>query len=134
VSEERFMLDTSALLTLIEDEAGADRVEQLITSGRGLVTWVALLEVHYITQQERGAAEADRRYALLRQLPLTVLWEAGEFTLLTAARFKATQRLSLADAIIAAFALRQGATLIHKDPEFEALASEVPQEALPYKN
>jgi predicted nucleic acid-binding protein len=62
------------------------------------------------------------------------LWEAGEFTLLTAARFKATHHLSLADAIIAAFAQRQGAILIHKDPEFEALSSEVPQEALPYKN
>ena len=41
--------------------------------------------------------------------------------------------LSLADAIIAAFAIQQGAILLHKDPEFEALTGQVSLEALPYK-
>lgn len=39
----------------------------------------------------------------------------------------------LADAIIAAFALRGDAVLMHKDPELDALAGLVPMEALPYK-
>ncbi|MHB0981673.1 MAG: PIN domain-containing protein [Thermoleophilia bacterium] len=55
-----------------------------------------------------------------------------ESTLLTVARLKAMHRLSLADAIIAAFALLGDAVLLHKDPEFGALAGLVPMEALPY--
>jgi predicted nucleic acid-binding protein len=133
VDPERYLLDTSALLTLIEDEAGAGQVEQVLTGGQVWLPWLVLLETYYITQQERGQAEADRRYALTKQLPATILWEMDEPTLLTAARLKALHRLSLADAIIAAFAIQQDAILLHKDPEFEALADQVRLEALPYK-
>jgi predicted nucleic acid-binding protein len=87
----------------------------------------------HITLQGRSEAVADRRYALLKQLPTTFLWSIDEPTLLTAARFKARYRLSLADALIAAFAVRHEAILVHKDPEFEALAEVVRQETLPYK-
>jgi predicted nucleic acid-binding protein len=57
----------------------------------------------------------------------------NEPIVLTAARLKAAHWLSFADAIIAAFALREDATLLHKDPQFEALDGEVMLEALPYK-
>jgi predicted nucleic acid-binding protein len=133
VSPDRFLLDTSALLTLIEDEAGADRVEQVLTQYEIRLPWLILLEATYITYQERGQAEAERRYALLKQLPAIILWDMAEPTLLTAARLKADHRLSLADAIIAAFAIQQQAILLHKDPEFEALSGQVLLEALPYK-
>jgi ribonuclease VapC len=53
--------------------------------------------------------------------------------LLTAARFKARHRLSLADALIAALAFQRRAILVHKYPEFEALAELIRQEVLPYK-
>lgn len=133
MSPDRFVLDTSALLTLIEDEAGADRVEQVLSEGQVWLPWLVLLEATYITRQEQGEAEAEYRYAMLKQLPVTVVWEMDEPTLLTAARLKATHRLSLADAIIAATALQQKAILLHKDPEFEALADQVSLEPLPYK-
>jgi predicted nucleic acid-binding protein len=133
VNSERYLLDTSALLTLIEDEAGADRVEQLLHQAEVWLPWLVLLEATYITQQEQGEAEADRRYALMKQLPITILWEVNEPTLLTAARLKAVHRVSLADAIIAAFAIQANAVLLHKDPEFEALAGQVTLEALPYQ-
>ena len=64
---------------------------------------------------------------------MTIGWEVDEPLLLTAARLKATHRVSLADAIIAAYAIRQGATLVHKDPEYESLSSELDLETLPYK-
>jgi predicted nucleic acid-binding protein len=35
--------------------------------------------------------------------------------------------------LVAGFAIAQGALLVHKDPEFEAVAGEVRQEPLPYK-
>ncbi len=133
MNDKAFLLDTSALLTLIEDEDGAARVEQSMREGSVIITWLSLLEVYYITLQERGQAEAERRHALLKSLPVTLLWQIDEPMLLTAARLKASYRLSLADTLIAACAIRQGATLLHKDPEFAALAEQLRMEALPYK-
>ncbi len=95
MNPDRYLLDTSALLTLIEDEAGADRVEQLLTQAEVWLPWLALLEATYITRQERGESEAERRYALIKQLPATLLWEIDEPILLTAARLKADHHLSL---------------------------------------
>jgi len=133
VNDDRFLLDTSAILTLIEDETGAERVEQILAQSQVWLPWPVLLEATNITRQEQGEAEAEHRYALMKQLPVTVLWEMDEPTLLTAARLKANNRLSLADAIIAAFAIQYNAILLHKDPEFEAVADQVLLEALPYK-
>jgi predicted nucleic acid-binding protein len=133
VDRRRYVLDTSALFALIEEEDGADRVEEVVQAEDALLPSMSLLELHYVTRQERGQAEADRRYALLKQLPCEILWNIDEATLLTASRFKAGHRVSLADAMIAAVALRQGAVLLHKDPEYEALSEEVELEALPYK-
>jgi predicted nucleic acid-binding protein len=134
MSNPRYLLDTSALLTLIEDEPGADRVEHLLRTASVCIPWMCVLEVTYITQQERDLTEAERRYALIKSLPVTHLWEQDEALLFTAARLKAQYRLSLADTIIAACALRVSATLVHKDPQFEALDDIVAVEALPYKN
>jgi len=50
-----------------------------------------------------------------------------------AGRIKAFHRLSFADALIAAVAKLRGATLVHKDPELEALAPELALLSLPYK-
>lgn len=128
-----WLLDTSALLSFIEDETGADRVEQALKQPTTLVPWPVLLETHYISLQEEGQAEADRRIALIKQLKVEILWGMDESTLLTASKLKAEHRVSLADAIIAAFAIRRGAVLMHKDPEFDALTGLLPMEALPYK-
>ena len=133
MSNALYLLDTSAILTFLEDEDGAERVEAILRQEQIVLPYCVLLEAYYVTLQEQTEDVADRRYALLKQLPATILWEMDEPTLLTAARFKAQHRLSLADAIIAAFALRQDAILVHKDPELEALTGTVEQEILPYK-
>ena len=133
MSNEYFLLDTSAILTLIEDEPGAERVQEILATSRALLTWSVLLETHYISRQEAGEAEADRRYALLKQLPAQILWAIDEPTVLTAARLKATQHVSFADAIVAAYAVQHDAILVHKDPEYIALATEIKLEALPLK-
>lgn len=134
MSTERLLLDTSALLTLIEDEDGADRVEGALASGGVLVHWISLVELYYVSAQRRGEDEADLRYALVKQLPIQLIDEMDEPTLLIAARWKAKHRISLADALIAAAARRQDATLLHKDPEYEALHAEIRLESLPYKS
>lgn len=128
-----YLLDTSALLSFIEDEPGADRVEQALKQPTTLLPWPVLLETYYITLQEEGQAEADRRIALIKQLKVNIVWDMDESTLLTAGWLKAAHRVSLADAIIAAFAIRRAAVLMHKDPEFDSLTGLLRMEGLPYK-
>src|ERR1700688_1868971 len=123
---ESFVLDSSALLTLIEDEAGADRVEDVLRRHRAVLPWVALMEVYYVTKQEQGQVEADRRHALIKQMSAEILWNAHEPTILLAGDLKASLRLSFADALIAAIARQQGAVLLHKDPELAVLAGGQP--------
>jgi predicted nucleic acid-binding protein len=132
-AKSSYLLDTSALLTLLEDEAGADRVEQVLKEAQTLICAVSLLEVRYITLQERTEAEADVRHALLKRSGATILWELDEPIVLRAAGFKAQHSLSVADALIAASAHRHGTILLHKDPEFDVLADQVKQERLSYK-
>ncbi len=133
MAREPYLLDSSALLTFIEDEPGADRVEGVLRNQPCLLPWLALLEVHYITQQERGIDEAERRLALLESLPAEILGQADTAVLRAASGIKALHRISLADAIMAGFAKARGAVLLHKDPEFQALEGRIVIENLPYK-
>ncbi len=133
VARASYLLDTSALLTLLEDEAGAERVEQVLKQAQTFICAVSLLEVRYITLQEQNQAEADVRHVLLKRSGAEILWELDEPVVIKAAGFKARHAISLADALIAASAHRQGAILLHKDPEFDALADQVKQERLPLK-
>jgi len=126
-------LDTSALFAFIEDEDGSERVEKLFLQQDCILPWIVILEAIYITQKERGEAEANYRYALLKQLPVRIIWDMDEPVLLTAARIKANYHVSLADAIIAAYTYQHKAILVHKDPEFDSLADQIDLEALPYK-
>lgn len=129
-----YVLDTSALLTLMEEEAGAERVETILRRGPVMIPFPVLLEIYYISLQERSEAVADQRYALICNLPrVDICWKMDDPTLLTAARFKARCHVSFADALIAAFAAQNHAILVHKDPEFDALQGQVLQEPLPYK-
>jgi predicted nucleic acid-binding protein len=130
---EKFVFDASALITLIDDEAGSERVSQILQEEDVIIPWPAILEVVYVSRQKRGEAEADYRFALLRKLPATILWEMDEPLLLTASRFKASYRASLGDALIAAYAFYYQARLLHKDPEFEQFEGNLSMEALPYK-
>ena len=46
-----YLLDTSAILTLLEDEEGAARVEELLRQESILLPFLVLLETYYITLQ-----------------------------------------------------------------------------------
>jgi predicted nucleic acid-binding protein len=133
MTDKTFVLDTSALMTFIEQEDGAERVRDILLHQAIIIPWLSLLETVYISQRELGEEEALTRYALLKQLHAKIIWEADEALLLNAARIKSTHRLSLAGAVIAAIAFQNKATLLHKDPEYEPLLDLVDMEILPYK-
>lgn len=132
---KRWLLDTSALLALRDDEAGADEVVALLVKARAgkarcFGCFISLMEVLYRVWKDEGEAAGRLAHAQCLALPIEWLHETPEM-LETAARLKATQRLSLADAWIAAAAELKAATLVHKDPEFAALS--LSQQVLPYK-
>ena len=132
-----YVLDTSAWLTLIEDEAGADSVEELIEKARAgeivvLISFMSFMEVYYITIQERDRHEAPARVDLMAALPRLRVDSTAALGLL-AGELKAEHRLSVADAWIAALAQERNATLVHKDPEFEPVEATVKVLKLPYK-
>ena len=116
-----FCLDTSALLTLRDDEPGADQVEQaLVGPVRCTACFITRMEVLYRVWKDEGERAGRLAYEQLQSLPIDWL-EASEPLLISAAQIKATHALSLADAWIAAAALQCGATLMHKDPEFQSI-------------
>jgi len=128
-----FVLDTSAVLALRGEEGGADRVEQILRrakDGRSevLLSFMTRMEVLY-----RITADEDEEAArtALRLLDSSgIRWiSCDEPILEEAARIKARGGLSVADAWIAATALRHGAVLVHKDPEFDEVL-ELRQERL----
>lgn len=115
----RLALDTSALLTLFDGAPGRERVASALRDPQTILPWPTLVEAHYISLQRAGVQEATRRHALLTETAAEIAWEADEQLALTAARIKAAHRISLADAVIAAYAIRAGARLMHRDPDFE---------------
>ena len=132
---KRFLLDTSALLTLRDDEAGANRVAEVLNlaaqgKAKCFGCFMTLMEVYYRVWRDESKAAGQLAYQQCQALPME--WLSNTDTLLVkAAEFKALYPLSIADAWIAACASEQGAVLLHKDPEFTPLS--VAQELLPLK-
>ena len=131
------LLDTSAIFALIDDEEGADTVEDYLNAARkGKVrlfgSFVSLIEVRYIVIQERDEPSADYLVGLLKSWPIQLIYP-DERECLLAARFKAQYRISLADAMVAAAAYMLKAILVHKDPEFNQLSQDIRLLALPHR-
>lgn len=133
---KHYLLDTSALLTLRDDEQGAELVAKILMQAEaGKVTvfgcFMTLMEVLYRVWKDENEVEGKLAYAQCKSLPIVWIHESTEL-LEQASEIKANYQLSLADAWIAASAVLQGACLVHKDPEFEALDS-IEQQPLPYR-
>lgn len=133
----RYVLDTSAVFAYLEDEDGADEVEALLKQAeRGgsevLLSFVTLTELFYITLQESSEEKALQRLSLIKALSVGIV-ESSEEISITAARLKASNRVSLADSYIAALAKNRKGILVHKDPEYDNLGRSVSVHRLPYK-
>ena len=132
----RYLLDTSALLTLRDNEAGADRVAEVLRlagtgSAKCFGCFISLMETHYRVGKDEDQAAGQLAYRQCLALPIEWVPQS-EPLLIKSAEFKALFPLSMADAWIAACAAEQGAVLLHKDPEFKPLP--VLQELLPLKS
>ena len=132
-----YVLDTSALFALIENEEGVSEVETLLLQAiegqhELVISIVSEIEVFYISLREQGEVIAHERLGLLNDLP--VKHELLDVNLIRIiGELKAGYSLSFADCCIAGLAREIGAVLVHKDPEFEAIEPLEAQYKLPYK-
>jgi len=131
---KRYLLDTSALLTLRDNEDGADFVADLMYQAQGkkvlcFACFLTLMEVFYCVWKDENELAGRIAYEKCQSLPIQWVHES-RVLLESSAKIKAQKRLSLADAWIAASAIQENAILVHKDPEFVSL--ECLQIQLPY--
>ena len=132
------LLDTSAFITLTDREPGVERIREVLKAAkRGelilYACFVSLTEVQYVKTYDLGAEKARRILCSIRKFP--ILWIHSDDALCArAADLKASHTIAFADAFVAAAALRVNAVLIHKDPQFAAIAGQLKQEMLPPKS
>jgi len=127
LSEYRYVLDTYAILTVIEDEPGAQTVAEIITT-QGAMLYLSIIslgEIYYILLRRRGeqAAEEVVQNTLAEQsLALVeVTWPKVK----DAARIKAIGGLSYADSFVLALGKELNAPVVTGDPEIKAIAREI---------
>ncbi len=124
-----FVLDASALVTLLHHAPGAAKVEEVIErSSREtpnvFVSAVNLGEVFHSVWRTQGREIADRSLARLAGLPVSVI-DADQAQALLAAELKTIYRLPYADAFAAALAISLGAQLVTADADFQSVSRQV---------
>jgi len=125
------VLDSWALIAFFEDEPAADAVEEIIDQAnrdrhRLFLTVVNWAEVYYNTMRKVSPEAAEAHAQTIANLPIDVIGVGDDLKLARqAAIYKATYRLSLADAFAAALAKEKKAELVTGDPEFKALEKEI---------
>ena len=123
------VLDSFALLAYFRDEPGAEEVERLlITAGKKdsllHMTDVNYAEVKYSIIKKDGAKAWAEAAKILENLPID-FHSTTRGLADTAADFKASHKMSLADAFAAALTREKGAQLVTGDAEFKPLEKEI---------
>ena len=130
-----YVLDSFALISYLQKEAGGPRVAELLREaeeGRAAV-WLSIInygEAIYITEREHGPEAARVAAKTIDALPVRVV-EAGRELTFAAAHIKATLPMLYADAFAVALAVEKGARVVTGDPEFRKAESLVAVEWIP---
>ena len=123
------VLDSWALLAFFKDEPAGPAVEELIHKAsiekvRLLLSVVNWGEVYYGMWRAGGKAAADSAAEDLSRLPLE-LADVDFHQARQAAIYKATNKMSYADAFAAALAKSKNAELVTGDTEFKSVEKEI---------
>jgi len=120
---KRYVLDSYALLAYAENEVGADKITNILTKALyneaevfiGVVNWG---EMYYIALREEGKEKAELYRTTFAKYPVKIV-NADEELTLQAARYKAFNKISYADAYAVALAKLKKAELVTGDKEFK---------------
>jgi len=125
----RYTLDACALLALLRNEPGADKVAAAINAANNgeaeiIMHKVNLLEVYYDLYRSLGKEKADMILSEIRKRPIAINAEVTDNIFAEAGRMKASYKISFADSFALAQALVLGSELLTTDHhEFNLIES-----------
>jgi ribonuclease VapC len=133
-SVDFYVLDSFAILAFLQDESGAEHLQQVfkriqLGKAKAFLSMINLGEVIYLVERQRGLLAAQNTLATIEALPLEFLPATRE-RVLAAAHIKAHFPMSYADTFAIAAAQECGATVLTGDPEYQAVEKNVPIEWL----
>jgi len=121
-----YVLDTSAVLAVLKQEPGYDRVVEIVAQAESdggedlFLPFMALMEAQYRLLRDLPGEEVLAAIRLVEAWPVVVMESTPRWRQ-RAAEVKSHGGLSVADAWIASLALLHDAELVHKDPEFDSV-------------
>jgi len=124
-----YVLDANAVLDLVADGGGAERMEQLCREATHwgtplLMSVVNWGEVFYHLWQRRGEEKARHTMGNLSRLPLDLV-PVDLPQVLKASEIKAVHKIPYVDCLAAALAETRQAVLVTSDRDFEKLGRRV---------
>lgn len=125
------VLDSWALLAFFQDEPAAEQVEQLLARAEGgkvklLLSVINWGEIYYSTMRTVSRDVAEQTVSAISEMPIEIVPVADDLILVRqAAIYKATKKLTYADAFAAALAKLRNAELITGDPEFKEVENDI---------
>jgi len=130
-----FVLDSFALLSMLQNELGAQRVRDILREAEAdrAEVWLCIInygEVLYITEREHGLKATQEAAQAIDYLPVQIV-EADRKLTFSAAHIKATLPVSYADSFAIALAIEKGGKVVTGDPEFHKAEALVGVEWIP---
>jgi len=126
------VLDSWALIAFFEDEPAAEQVENLLVKAEAgthklLLSVVNWGEIYYSTMRRLSQEAAEQKAREIAGLTIEIVGvdEKNLDLVRQAAIYKATKRLSYADAFAAALAKIRSAELVTGDHEFKQVEDEI---------
>lgn len=126
------VLDSWALIAFFEDEPAAEEVENLLVKAEAgkhklLLSVISWGEVYYNTMREASQEAAEQKAREIAGLAIELVGIDDKNLELTrqAAIYKATRKMSYADAFAAALARIRNAELVTGDREFRLVEDEI---------
>jgi len=118
--KRRFVIDACALIAFLNDEEGADKVEELLRIAQEkkanlFMNKLNLLEIYYGVYREDGKEVAEDVLLKIRRTPIKVIEGINDAVFKEAGRLKAVYKISIADAVAVAQAKVKKALLVTAD-------------------
>jgi len=118
------VLDTSALIVYLRKEAGYDRFVELLKRDENsfAMHMINLGELYYVFWRSDGVSKAEEAWSMTYEMPIRIVDSLSESFVKRVGRWKATQRISYADAFALATAEEHGVPLVTTDhQEFDPI-------------
>ena len=116
-----YLLDACALLAFLNDEKGAEIVDELLNQAKNMeinlnMSAANLIEVYYDCIRVSGTKNADATITeIYNHFPISIIQALTPDIVREAARLKARGKMSFADTILVATAHCSGATIVTCD-------------------